>query len=450
MPKSSMFPNIPKVKRSSTSDSARSSRSTKASKTIRRALIIGITYKNRVGETLRSPHTDARAWRQVLIDKYHYKATDITLMLDAEETPKNLVPNKENLLHEIKALVAGARPGDRFMFYYSGHGTQIQSKSINEDDGFDEAIVPYSSSNDVDPILDDVLRELLVDPLPVGAHLTCIFDSCCSGTLLDLDHYACNNVYFPWVNRGKRDLRLTRRAVLRRKTVVDDHIVKVDLKASDEISLTGTDKSHSAALGEPQPCLKICERTRSKSQVILKRDQVINDLATAGATSGRRFIITRSSTLEVPRHGDPVAIEKRKARRVFSIPHKFTFKGIFFKRCAEPETYLPCDGFKCKPESQRPKAHVISISACQDAEQTWESRKGPTMTQSMIKCLSESQRRAQIYEISTFFSPNRRDSLHASSQTYRTSWVRGPYVSGPISIPNEMICVDIIYIKKRH
>lgn len=34
--------------------------------------------------------------------------------------------------------------------------------------------------------------------------LTAIFDSCHSGTLLDLDHYLCNGVYFPWLSRGKR------------------------------------------------------------------------------------------------------------------------------------------------------------------------------------------------------------------------------------------------------
>ena len=40
-------------------------------------------------------------------------------------------------------------------------------------------------------IIDNELRRLLVDALPVGAHLTAIFDSCHSGTMLDLDHYLC-------------------------------------------------------------------------------------------------------------------------------------------------------------------------------------------------------------------------------------------------------------------
>jgi len=60
-----------------------------------------------------------------------------------------------------------------------------------------------------------------VGSLPKGSTLTAIFDSCTSGTLLgnvlstyplsavadtqkDLDHYKCNNVYRPWVNKGGR------------------------------------------------------------------------------------------------------------------------------------------------------------------------------------------------------------------------------------------------------
>lgn len=60
------------------------------------------------------------------------------------------------------------------------------------------------------------LRERLVDPLPVGAMLTAIFDSCHSGTLLDLDHYLCNTVYFPWVNKGTRDAGAQPRAGVRK------------------------------------------------------------------------------------------------------------------------------------------------------------------------------------------------------------------------------------------
>lgn len=31
-----------------------------------------------------------------------------------------------------------------------------------------------------------------------------MFDSCHSGTLLDLKHFRCNRVYVPWLNKGNR------------------------------------------------------------------------------------------------------------------------------------------------------------------------------------------------------------------------------------------------------
>ncbi|KAM5543591.1 hypothetical protein V8D89_002842 [Ganoderma adspersum] len=270
------------------------------------------------------------------------------------------------------------------MFYYAGHGQQIETKSKDEDDGFDEAIVPYSPNGDAEPILDDDLRDLLVEPLPPGAALTAIFDSCCSGTLLDLDHYACNKVYFPWVNRGKRDLRSLNRALPRRKNG-GFLPVKVKLKPSDQTSIAGTDETHVDAPAPPHGCLRICERTRSKSDTIIKHDRVIND-AGAGKKDGPRFAV-RSRTLEVPRRRDS-HLEKRRPRRDFSIPHKFSFKSFFRKtpQFAEPESYLLCDGF-CRLEQTKTRPDVISISACQDLEKTWDCKRGTTMTQAMIKWL---------------------------------------------------------------
>jgi hypothetical protein len=67
------------------------------------------------------------------------------------------------------------------------------------------------------------LKEILVDPLPVGCTLivsgslfrVCfripicyvpqvIFDASHSGTMLDLPHHHCNSVYVPWQSKGRR------------------------------------------------------------------------------------------------------------------------------------------------------------------------------------------------------------------------------------------------------
>ena len=66
--------------------------------------------------------------------------------------------------------------------------------------------VPYRREMESRMIIDNTLRRELVEPLGlhIGAHLTAIFDSCHSGTLLDLDHYLCNNIYNPRTTQGHR------------------------------------------------------------------------------------------------------------------------------------------------------------------------------------------------------------------------------------------------------
>ena len=48
------------------------------------------------------------------------------------------------------------------------------------------------------------LREHMVDKLQVGVTLTAIFDACHSETLLDLDHYACNERKCSWMKTWRK------------------------------------------------------------------------------------------------------------------------------------------------------------------------------------------------------------------------------------------------------
>ncbi|KAI9299453.1 peptidase C14, caspase domain-containing protein, partial [Cunninghamella echinulata] len=66
-----------------------------------------------------------------------------------------------------------------------------EDKSGDEEDGIDETIYPVDFENfegDSGQIIDNDLHELLVKPLPKGCRLTAIFDSCHSGTVLDLPY----------------------------------------------------------------------------------------------------------------------------------------------------------------------------------------------------------------------------------------------------------------------
>lgn len=57
----------------------------------------------------------------------------------------------------------------------------------DEDDGYDEVIYPVDFRQ-VGHIVDDEMHQIMVKPLQPGVRLTAIFDSCHSGTALDLPY----------------------------------------------------------------------------------------------------------------------------------------------------------------------------------------------------------------------------------------------------------------------
>lgn len=100
---------------------------------------------------------------------------------------QNLIPTRANIIRAIAEFVSGVGPNDKLLFQYSGHGSYTRDYNGDESDGRDESICPldYSKSGD---IVDDDLNNLLVKKLPNGCKLWCIFDSCHSGSILDLKY----------------------------------------------------------------------------------------------------------------------------------------------------------------------------------------------------------------------------------------------------------------------
>lgn len=75
------------------------------------------------------------------------------------------------------------------IFSYSGHGTKLRDDDVGEeDDGFDEALVPLDFKEGAGMIRDDDLYELLIDNLADGVHMLSLMDCCHSGTILDLPY----------------------------------------------------------------------------------------------------------------------------------------------------------------------------------------------------------------------------------------------------------------------
>lgn len=149
----------------------------------KRALLIGINYQGQRYE-LRGCNNDIRNILPCLINQWGYDPADIVQLID---DGCSLLPTRRNILLEMHRLAFYARAGDSMFFYFAGHGGQIRDLDGDEVDGYDEFICPvdYQRSG---VISDDEIHEILVKPLAAGSRLTALFDSCHSGTVLDLPY----------------------------------------------------------------------------------------------------------------------------------------------------------------------------------------------------------------------------------------------------------------------
>ncbi|KAG2030792.1 caspase domain-containing protein [Suillus americanus] len=149
----------------------------------KRALLIGINYKGQRYE-LRGCNNDIHNLLPCLINQWGYDPTDIVQLIDDGCGP---LPTRYNILLEMRRLAFYARAGDSLFFYFSGHGGQIRDLDGDEVDGYDEFICPvdYQQSGVIN---DDEIHEIMVKPLAAGSRLTALFDSCHSGTVLDLPY----------------------------------------------------------------------------------------------------------------------------------------------------------------------------------------------------------------------------------------------------------------------
>jgi hypothetical protein len=83
-------------------------------------------------------------------------------------------------------LVDGVGPGDRALFYYSGHGTRVKDLDGDEADGLDEALVPADAAKG-ESGAQNVLRDDELGPLLAkikARHVVALIDACYSGTLM--------------------------------------------------------------------------------------------------------------------------------------------------------------------------------------------------------------------------------------------------------------------------
>ena len=140
------------------------------------ALLIGINYFGTDNE-LYGCINDTISINS-LISNYNFQK--ICVLTDNNEKK----PNRSNILDEFKNLLSNSQSGDVLLFFYSGHGSYILDKNNNEKTGNDQMIIPC----DLNRIIDDELKNIIQNNLKKGVTLIALFDSCFSGSVLDLKY----------------------------------------------------------------------------------------------------------------------------------------------------------------------------------------------------------------------------------------------------------------------
>ena len=150
----------------------------------RKALLIGINYIKTDYE-LKGCINDIINIKNKLTTSFNFKTENINVICDdINIIPSSKLPTKAVILEEFKNLLSNAQSGDLLFFQYSGHGSNIIDRNSDEMDGIDETIV----SCDMQMVSDDEFRALINSHLKPDVFLFALFDSCHSGTVLDLKY----------------------------------------------------------------------------------------------------------------------------------------------------------------------------------------------------------------------------------------------------------------------
>jgi len=145
------------------------------------AVLIGINYRN-TSNQLYGCINDTTNIKNMLQTKYGFN----NFVFLTDDT--NNKPTKENIIYTFTKLLANSISGDSLFFLYSGHGTYTTDLNKDELDGQDEVIVPINATNIKSCIVDDELNKIIKNNLKPGVKLFALFDSCFSGTMLDLKY----------------------------------------------------------------------------------------------------------------------------------------------------------------------------------------------------------------------------------------------------------------------
>lgn len=160
----------------------------------KKALLIGINYTGTKNELYGCINDVNSIKDRITIQGF----TDIRLLTDFTDNK----PTRDNILEEFKNLLINSQAGDLLVFTYSGHGSYTVDRNNDETDGRDELIV----ASNLKGILDDELKSLIQKYLKSDVTLFALFDSCFSGSVLDLKYQYLDSLNYDKYTENQKQL----------------------------------------------------------------------------------------------------------------------------------------------------------------------------------------------------------------------------------------------------
>ena len=165
----------------------------------KKALLIGINYKGTDNE-LYGCINDIISIKEKLLT-LGYLEQDIVVLTDDDNNNNNIKPTKANILKYFTDLLKNAKINELLYFYYSGHGGTVYDKNNDEITGYDQVIYPC----DLNPIIDDQFKEIINKYLKKDVTLCSFFDSCFSGSVLDLKYQYLDTLNYNTFNENIKE-----------------------------------------------------------------------------------------------------------------------------------------------------------------------------------------------------------------------------------------------------
>jgi hypothetical protein len=148
---------------------------------IKYGLLIGINYKQ-------TSFPLSGCWNDVEEVNLFLKSHNYIniILTDNLDSTSDLYPTFSNIKKQYDFILS--KSPDQVFFYFSGHGGQVFDFDKDEKDKKDECIWVYKTSNTVVPITDDQMNNYFINKLNNTTILSCVFDSCHSESILDIQY----------------------------------------------------------------------------------------------------------------------------------------------------------------------------------------------------------------------------------------------------------------------